>query len=230
MSDLGMALYRDMFLCREAEEAICREYMSDVMKTPMHMSMGGEAIAAGICRALGVQDQLVGTYRSHAIYLCRTGETDLFFAEMYGKATGMAHGKGGSMHLSAPEAGLISTSAIVASGIPVAVGAAFANRRQGNGKVVAVFFGDGAVDEGVFWESLNAACLWKLPVLFICEDNGLAVHTPKEVRHGYSDLSEIVAQYRCSVFRDDTTDVERIHDLDIKSVPPQERAHPYGLD
>ena len=213
MSDLGMALYRDMFLCREAEEAICREYMSDVMKTPMHMSMGGEAIAAGICRALGVQDQLVGTYRSHAIYLCRTGETDLFFAEMYGKATGMAHGKGGSMHLSAPEAGLISTSAIVASGIPVAVGAAFANRRQGNGKVVAVFFGDGAVDEGVFWESLNAACLWKLPVLFICEDNGLAVHTPKEVRHGYSDLSEIVAQYRCSVFRDDTTDVERIHDL-----------------
>ena len=218
MSDLGMELYQRMFLCREAEEAIIRDYPSDVMKTPMHMSLGGEALAAGVCRALGPADQLVGTYRSHGIYLCRTGETDRFFGEMYGKVTGMAKGKGGSMHLSAPEQGLISTSAIVASGLPVAVGAAFANQRKGNGAVVAVFFGDGAVDEGVFWESLNAACLWNLPVLFVCEDNGLAVHTPKEVRRGYDDLPEVVARYRCGVFRDDTTDVERIHDLAAQAI------------
>ncbi len=218
MPDLSLDLYRDLFLCREAEEAIVRDYMTDVMKTPMHMSMGAEAIAAGICRALGPQDQLVGTYRSHAIYLCRTQETDLFFAEMYGKATGMAKGKGGSMHLSAPEAGLISTSASVASGLPVAVGAAFANQRQGNGKVVAVFFGDGAVDEGVFWESLNAACLWKLPVLFVCEDNGLAVHTPQAQRRGYDSLPDLVSRYRCGIFQDDTTDVERIHDLASQAI------------
>jgi TPP-dependent pyruvate/acetoin dehydrogenase alpha subunit len=213
MSDLSWNLYRDLFLCREAEEAIIREYLSDEMKTPMHMSMGAEAIAAGVCRALGPQGQVVGTYRSHAIYLCRTGETDLFFAEMYGKASGMGHGKGGSMHLSAPDSGLIGTSAIVASGLPVAVGAAFANRQKNNGKVVAVFFGDGAVDEGVFWESVNAACLWRLPVLFVCEDNGLAVHTASSARRGYQDLPTILSQFNCKVFRDDTTDVERIHAL-----------------
>jgi pyruvate dehydrogenase E1 component alpha subunit len=211
MTDLGLTLYRDMRLCREAEAAIARDYQSDIMKTPMHMSMGAEAIAAGVCRALGAEDQLVGTYRSHAIYLCRTGETDAFFAEMYGRDAGMAHGKGGSMHLTAPGSGLIGTSAIVATGLPVAVGAAFANRRLGNGRVVAAFFGDGAVDEGVFWESLNAASLWRLPVLFVCEDNGLAVHTGSAARRGFDDLPALVAQYRCRVFRDSGTDVERIH-------------------
>jgi pyruvate dehydrogenase E1 component alpha subunit len=218
MSDLGLHLYRDMFLCRHAEESIAAAYMSDVMKTPMHMSMGSEAIAAAICQALSPQDQLVGTYRSHAIYLCRTGETGRFFAEMYGKSTGMAHGKGGSMHITAPESGLISTSAIVATGLPVAVGAAFANQRKGNQKIVAVFFGDGAVDEGVFWESLNAACLWRLPVLFVCEDNGLAVHTPSPARRGFDDLPAIVERYRCSVFQDDTTDVELIHQLATQAI------------
>jgi pyruvate dehydrogenase E1 component alpha subunit len=213
MTSLGLQLYADMFLCRHTEGSIAASYLSDTMKTPMHMSMGAEAIAAGICRALGPRDQLVGTYRSHAIYLCRTGETDAFFAEMYGKAPGMARGKGGSMHITAPDAGLISTSAIVGTGIPVALGAAFANRQKGNDRVVAVFFGDGAVDEGVFWESLNAACLWQLPVLFVCEDNGLAVHTPSAARRGFDDLTAIVARYRCAVFQSETTDVEQIHQL-----------------
>ncbi|MBF0245558.1 MAG: hypothetical protein HQL31_09865, partial [Planctomycetes bacterium] len=145
-------------------------------------------------------------------------ETDRFLAEMYGKADGPSCGKAGSMHLFAPEHGLICTSAIVASHIPVAVGAAFANKRAGNGKVVAVFFGDGAIDEGAFWESLNMACLKELPVLFICQDNGYAVHTPAEVRHGYASISAIVEGFRCNVFASDSTDVAVIHGLALEAL------------
>jgi TPP-dependent pyruvate/acetoin dehydrogenase alpha subunit len=218
MKDLNLALYRKMLLIRRAEDAIRKHYASDKMKTPMHMSTGGEAIAAGVCHALRPEDQIIGTYRSHGIYLAKTGETDRFFAEMYGKATGMAKGKAGSMHLTAPEAGLICTSAIVGTTIPVALGAAFANRQKGIDRVVAVFFGDGAIDEGVFWESLNSACSMKLPVLFVCEDNDFAVHVPASQRHGYRSIVEIVRQFDCGVFAAATTDVEAVYELARKAI------------
>ena len=157
MKELNLELYKKVYLIRSVEDAICKNYIDDHMKTPMHMSMGGEAIASGICHALSPQDQVLGSYRSHALYLAKVGETEEFFAEMYGKKTGMVQGKGGSMHLIAPDEGLISTSAIVGTGIPVGVGAAFANKTHKNGKITVVFFGDGAIDEGVFWESVNAA-------------------------------------------------------------------------
>ena len=208
--DLNVALYKKVFLIRAAELAIREHYHEDVMKTPMHMSTGEEAICAGVCQALAPSDQVLGTYRSHGLYLAKTGETDRFFAEMYGRLTGMAKGKGGSMHLTATDDGMICTSAIVATTIPVAIGAAFANKCHTNGRLVAVFFGDGAVDEGVFWESLNAACLMKLPVLFVCEDNGYAVHVPARTRHGYESILDIAAKLDCDVFSADTTDAEVI--------------------
>lgn len=214
---LNIELYRRMYLIRAAENAIRRDYMSDVMKTPMHMSTGEEAICAGVCFALDSGDQVLGTYRSHGVYLSKTLETDRFFAEMYGKATGMAKGKGGSMHLTSPEHGLICTSAIVGTTIPVAVGAAFANKQMRNGRIVAVFFGDGAIDEGVFWESLNVACVMKLPVIFVCEDNGYAVHSPASVRHGYDSIADIVNRFHCDVYKDETTDAERIWELTRKA-------------
>ncbi len=208
-----LELYRTMYLIRAAELLIQTHYGEDEMKTPMHMSMGQEAIAAGICHALKPQDQVLGTYRSHGLYLAKTQESDRFFAEMYGKASGPSGGKAGSMHLFAPESGLICTSAIVASHIPVAIGAAFANQIAGNGRVVAVFFGDGAVDEGAFWESLNMACLKRLPMLFVCEDNGYAVHTPAGARHGYKDIKAMASQFECNVFASDSTDVHVICEL-----------------
>lgn len=213
MKELNFALYRKMYLIRRAEEAIREHYASDAMKTPMHMSMGGEAIAAGVCHALRPEDQVIGTYRSHGIYLAKTGETDIFFAEMYGKATGMAKGKAGSMHLSAPAAGLICTSAIVGTTIPVALGAVYAHRQRGVERTVAVFFGDGALDEGVFWESLNSACSMRLPVLFVCEDNGFAVHVPAAQRHGYRSITEVASRFDCDVYSSESTDVEVLHDL-----------------
>ena len=212
MDKKQLAFYKKLYLIRRTEEKIREHYMEDEMKTPVHLSLGEEAIVVGICEALRPQDQIFGTYRSHGIYLARTGETDAFFAELYGKESGLGKGKVGSMHLCAPEAGLMGTSAIVGGGIPVAVGAAYANKRKGNGKIVAVFFGDGAVDEGVFWESLNVACLMKLPIIFICEDNGYAVHTPKSVRQGYDSIVNIVKQFNCNVFESDSTDVSNIYE------------------
>lgn len=213
---LNFALYKTIYLIRRTEQTIVDNYSSDEMKTPMHMSMGSEAIAAGICLAMKGHD-FYGTYRSHALYLAVTQEVEMFFAEMYGKATGTLKGKGGSMHLMAPDEGLLGVSAVVASTIPVAVGTAFVNKLKKNGKIVCVFFGDGAVDEGVFWESLNIACLKKLPVLFVCEDNNLAVHTTKDQRRGYKDLKKIVSAYDCGVFSSKSTEPEAIFTLTKKA-------------
>jgi len=217
-SKLNLELYKRLYLIRKSEDKIKEHYMEDEMKTPMHMSAGEEAITAGICQALKKDDQAFGTYRSHALYLAKSGETDGFFAEMYGKELGLAKGKAGSMHLSNPEFGLMGTSAIVGSIIPVAVGAAFANKRKKNKKIVAVFFGDGAIDEGDFWESINLASLMKLPILFVCEDNFFAVHTSGSDRHGYECITDIVSGFNCNVLQENTTDAEVIYSLTCKAI------------
>lgn len=211
-------LYRKMCLIRKAEEKIIEEYPRDQMKTPMHMSMGGEAIVAGVVYALDNKTHYFGTYRSHALYLAVTEETRNFFGEMYGKADGIAGGKAGSMHLASPEHGLMAASAVVGTTIPLALGDAFEAKYNGSNRIAAVFFGDGATDEGVFWETLNAACLWQLPILFICEDNGLAIHVSKYQRRGYDDLAEILSKFKCSVVKSDGDDVQKVYDLAIRQI------------
>lgn len=211
MTQLSIELYQKMLLIRQSEKKIQEIYARDEMKTPMHMSMGEEAIAAGVVGALNPDDQVLGTYRSHALYLAKTGETDRFFAEMFGKVDGCARGKAGSMHLSALDQGMLCCSAIVASAIPVAMGAAFANKYRNNGKRVAVFFGDGAMDEGVFWETINFCGLHKLPILFICEDNGLAVHTPRAQRQSFSSDRDLFKHFNLKTFEENTTDPEIIY-------------------
>src|SRR3989344_4348540 len=142
---LNLELYRKVYLARKVEEKIILEYPKDEMKTPMHMSMGEEAIVAGVCQALGLDSHVLSSYRSHAIYLSKTGETEKFFGELCGKATGPAKGKAGSMHLSSPEKGYVTSSAVVGTQIPVAVGVAFANKRLKRKANTAEFFGDGAM-------------------------------------------------------------------------------------
>ncbi len=210
---LQLELYKKLYLIRRAEERIKDLYSEDEMKTPMHMSMGAEAIAAGVCAALKKQDQVFGTYRSHALYLAKSGETDKFFAELYGRSTGAAGGKAGSMHLAFPEAGVMQTSAVVGTTIPVAVGAALAHKIKKDGKMTAVFFGDGAVNEGVFWESLNFAALKKLPILFVCEDNELAIHSHAVSRLAHSELKKIAQQFALHTEKSETTDVFEIYTL-----------------
>jgi len=219
--ELNVELYKKVYLIRKTEEKIREHYMEDEMKTPVHLSIGEEAIAAGICQALNAEDQIFGTYRNHGIYLAKTGETDRFFAELYGKQTGVAKGKAGSMHISALGFNFLGSSAVVATIIPVAVGVSFANKRKNNGKLVAVFFGDGALDEGAFWESLNFACLKELPIIFVCEDNGLAIHSPTFDRQGYRSISDIVSNFECNVFREETTDPEVIYRLTCNAIQMQ---------
>ena len=218
MNELSFDLYKKLFMTRRAEEFIIKYYPEDDMKTPMHMSMGQEAISVGVCHALGLEDQVLTSYRSHAAFLAKTEDIEGFFAELYGKESGTAQGKAGSMHLAAPDKGFLCASGIVASCIPIAVGAAFANKRKRNGRISCVFFGDGALDEGVFWESINVASLMKIPVLFICEDNSLAVHTPTHKRQGYESITNIVSRFECNVFQEDTTDVEIIYRLVLDAI------------
>ncbi len=206
-----LEIYRKLYLIRKSEELIIKHYKEDEMKTPMHMSMGEEAIVVGVVAALQRKDQVFGTYRSHGLYLAKTSDADKFFAELYGKVTGSARGRAGSMHLASPENGMMLASAVVGTTIAPAVGAALSNKLLKNKRVVAAFFGDGALDEGVFWESLNFASLKKLPILFVCEDNNFAIHSHVAERKGYKSITEVVSQFDCHVEASDTTDVFEIY-------------------
>lgn len=210
---LNLELYRKLYLARRAEEKIREHYLEDEMKTPMHMSMGSEAISVGVCHALAAEDQIYTSYRSHAPYLAKSLDVRGFFAEMYGKSTAMAKGKAGSMHLSHPDHGCMGSTAILATQIPVALGAAFSMKYLKRPFIAVAFFGDGAVDEGAFWESVNIASNYKLPVIFVCEDNGYSVHTSKHVRQGYESLSRLISQFNIDVYTDQTTDAEVIFRL-----------------
>ena len=215
---LEIELYKKIYLIRRTEEQIQKYYPENDMKTPMHMSMGAEAIAVGVCHVLNDEDQIFTSYRSHAGFLAKTMDLEEFFFEMYAKDPSTLKGKGGSMHLCLPKKGFMGASAIVSTHIPIAVGCAWANKMNRNKRIVVIFFGDGAVDEGVFWESLNAACLMKLPILFVCEDNGFAVHTPISKRHGYASITDIISKFNCNVLKENTTDIEVIYELTRKSI------------
>jgi pyruvate dehydrogenase E1 component alpha subunit len=184
-----------LFLIRRAEEEIARIYPSDKIKSPVHLSIGQEAAAVGVCDPLREDDVVSGTYRSHAAYIAKGGDLPALFAELYGKDTGCARGKGGSMHIVGMDQCILGTSAVVGTTVPIAVGYSLALQREGKGRVVVSFFGDGATEEGVFCESLNFAALHKLPVLFVCENNGYAIHTPIQKRWATTRLSERVATY-----------------------------------
>src|SRR5262250_1606851 len=185
--------YKSLYRVRRVEEEIAAIYSTDKIKSPVHLSIGQEAVAVGVCEALRPNDIVFGTYRSHAAYLAKGGDLNRMIAELYGKATGCAKGKGGSMHLIDVAAGVFGASAVVGTTIPHAVGYAYALRLRREDRVVLCVFGDGAVDEGVFYESLNFASLKRLPVLFACENNAYAIHTHQRLRQSVPDVCARVA-------------------------------------
>ena len=209
----SIQLFKSLFLARRSEEYIVKHYPENRMRTPMHMSMGQEFVSVGVCAALEGKADVFASYRSHAAFLAQTHDTDLFFSELYGRTSGTGEGKGGSMHLASPGQGHILSSGVVATQIPVAVGAAFANLRLATGRTAVVFFGDGAADAGVFWESLNVAALYGLPVIFVCEDNDYAVDTPRKGRQVAASLTEAVMPFGCDSYEDDSGDVESVYKL-----------------
>jgi TPP-dependent pyruvate/acetoin dehydrogenase alpha subunit len=181
-------LYRTLYRVRRVEEEIARIYPTDKLKSPVHLSIGQEAVATAMCAPLTREDTVFCTYRGHAAYLAKGGDLKQMLAEMYGKATGCTKGKGGSMHLIDPEAGVMGASAVVGTTIANAVGYAYSVKLRKRNTVVMSFMGDGASEEGVFAESLNFAVLKKLPVIFVCENNGYAIHTHQSQRQGLPDI------------------------------------------
>lgn len=192
-----LPLFKRMLLSRLCEEKIREVYPQNEIKSPVHLGIGEEAIVMGVCHCLQNQGSFFGTYRNHNLFFALSENSDGFFAELYGKVTGVCKGKGGSMHMMDPASRLMGTSAVVATTIPVAVGAALANQYRGNDEIVVVFFGDGAIEEGVFWESLNFASLKKLRVLFVCEDNALAIHAHARDRQGFKSVGEAIEGFKC---------------------------------
>ncbi|HTU20962.1 MAG TPA: thiamine pyrophosphate-dependent dehydrogenase E1 component subunit alpha [Gemmataceae bacterium] len=200
-------LYKALYRIRLLEEELARVYPTDKIKSPIHLSIGQEAVSVGVCEALRPDDVVFGTYRGHALYLAKGGDMKAMVAELFGKATGCARGKGGSMHLISTEAGMMGASAVVGTTIANAVGYAYALRHQEKDSLVVAFFGDGASEEGVFAESLNFAALKQLPMLFVCENNGYAIHTPQERRQGRPDICARARAYGIPAERIEHNDV-----------------------
>ena len=211
-------MYKSLYRIRRVEEEIARVYPSDKIKSPIHLSIGQEAIAVGVCEALREEDVIFGSYRGHAQYLAKGGDLNGMIAELYGKITGCAKGKGGSMHLADVRHGIMGTSAVVGTTIANAVGYAYAVKYQRRNMVVVSFFGDGAVDEGVFHESLNFAALKKLPILFVCENNGYAIHSPQLARQAKDNITERAAAYGVSTARIENNDVLEIFNFSQEAV------------
>ncbi len=204
-------LYRQLHRIRRVEEEIIRVYPSDKIKSPVHLSIGQEAVAVGVCDHLRPTDILYGTYRGHAIYLAKGGDLDRMMAELYGKADGLAAGKAGSMHLGDVGAGMIGTSAIVGTTLPLSLGHAFALKQRKSDAIVCVFFGEGAMDEGVFHETANFASLRKLPILFVCENNHYAIYSHVKDRMPAVNLCERAEAYRIPARRILGGDIFAIH-------------------
>jgi pyruvate dehydrogenase E1 component alpha subunit len=171
-------LYRMMLTIRLCEESLVEPILKGEVKCPVHLYSGEEAIATGVCAALSKSDYVFGNHRSHGHYLAKGGDLKALIAEIYGKETGCARGRGGSMHVIDPEIGMVGAAPIVAGTISLAVGAALASKIRKDNRVSVSFFGDGATGEGVLYESLNFAALNNLPVLFVCENNLYATHMP----------------------------------------------------
>ena len=206
-------LFRQALLIRLVEEKIIELYPFDKIQSPVHLSIGQEAVAVGVCESLHQEDLVFITYGGHAFYLAKGGDLKQMMAELYGRANGVSKGKAGSMHLAAPEVGVMGASAVVASTISLAVGAALANRLQNKQGLSVVCFGDGATEQGTYHESLNFAALYSLPVLFLCENNGLAVHTTLAERQTYAIHKHAQAYGIESVRIEEGWDFQKIGDV-----------------
>jgi pyruvate dehydrogenase E1 component alpha subunit len=209
---LALELLRDMLRIRRMEEKSAELYGEGKIRGFLHLYIGEEAVAVGALHALGPGDNIVATYREHGHALVRGMAMERIMAEMYGKREGCSRGRGGSMHLFDAKTRLFGGNAIVGGGLPLAVGLALADRMQGAKRVTACFFGDGAMAEGVFHESANLAVLWKLPVLFCCENNLYAMGTAVARYESETDLCVKAAAYGMEASQVDGQDVVAVHE------------------
>ena len=210
--DHGLHLLHEMLRIRRFEERCVELYSASKIRGFLHLYIGEEAVAVGAMQALGEDDAVLTTYREHGHALVRGVPARVVMAEMFGKATGCSGGRGGSMHLFDAARNFYGGNAIVAGGLPLAVGLALADKMAGRSRVVACFFGEGAMAEGEFHESMNLAALWRLPVLFCCENNLYAMGTALERSESETDLALKAAGYEMSAWSVDGMDVRAVED------------------
>jgi pyruvate dehydrogenase E1 component alpha subunit len=188
-------MYATMLAIRRFEERIAKEVYAGNVPGFVHSYIGQEAIATGVCRHLTREDRIISNHRGHGHCIAKGADMNKMMAEIYGKKTGSCKGKGGSMHIADFSVGMLGADGIVGAGLPIATGAAFAAQLEGKGKIAVVFFGDGACNEGEFHESLNLAGIWKLPLLFICENNSYGVNTAAHYAMAAKDITRIPEAY-----------------------------------
>lgn len=212
-------LWRAMLRIRRIEEAIAERYAEQQMRCPVHLSIGQEATAVGVCAALAAQDYVLSSHRSHGHYLARGGDLRAMLAELYGRVDGCTRGMGGSMHLIDLSVGFLGAVPIVGSTIPIAAGAALGARMRGEDRVTVAFFGDGATEEGVFAETLNFAALRALPLLLVCENNLYSVYSPLSVRQPNGVRAHQIAEaHGVRGVHGDGNDVEQVAALAVEAV------------
>ena len=212
-------LYFELFRIREIEKRISKEYKNMRMRCPVHLSIGQESIAVGVCQNLFKNDEIVTAHRSHAHYLAKGGNLKKMIAELYGKITGCAGGKGGSMHLIDLDANIVAAVPIVGSTIPIGVGRAWANKLNKKNNIVVIFFGDGATEEGIFFESLDFSILQNLRILFICENNNYSVYTHIKKRQNINrKIYKVANSLGLKSYKIHTHDIHDVYEKTKKAI------------
>ena len=173
-------MYERMLLLRRAEERLVQNFKEGVLPGNVHLYVGQEAVAVGVCAHLSDRDWITSTHRGHGHFLAKGGDPEGLFAEIYGREGGICKGFGGTMHVADFSKGIVGANGIVGAGMPIATGAALSAQLDGDGRVAVAFFGDGAANRGVLMETLNIAALWRLPLIFVCENNGYCEFSPTD--------------------------------------------------
>ncbi len=216
--ELLLNLLFSMIRIRMIEETIESKYHEDQMKSPIHLVIGQEATSVGACAALKVTDHIYSSHRTHGNYLAKGGDLKAMMSELFCRANGCCGSRGGSMHLIDKSVGMMSTSAIVSGIVPIANGAAMASKMKNEGRVIGVFFGDAAMEEGAFWESLNFAILKKLPIIYLCENNFYSVCTPLDKRQPASvELFDKAAGFGIEAKQIDATNLLLVYETVLEA-------------
>jgi pyruvate dehydrogenase E1 component alpha subunit len=213
-----LEMYRTMVVIREVEQTLVRLFAENRIPGFIHSYIGEEATAAGVCSALRPDDYVTSTHRGHGHLLAKGADPRRFFAELYGRSSGYCRGKGGSMHVTDLDLGILGANGIVGAGIPIAAGAALASKLQGLDRVAVSFFGDGATDIGVFHEALNLASLWRVPAVFVCENNGYADFMARRTHQPIDRIADRAAAYAMPGVYVDGNDVEEVRDAATAAV------------
>ena len=216
--ELAVEFYRKMKLIRRFEEKVVELVNKNEIYGTTHECVGQEAVAVGVCSALEKDDYIISTHRGHGHLIAKGGDVRYMFSELMGKAGGYNRGKGGSMHISAPDLGILGANGIVGAGVPIAVGAALAIRMKKSRQAVAVFYGDGASNQGVVHEAMNMAAIWGLPILFVCENNRYAVSTSIEYASLVENLSIRSRAYGFEGITVDGMNVDEVYHSSLDAV------------